>query len=364
MDLDTLLGLLVREKGADLHLCAGEPPVMRVQRAIRRTRLPELSAAQVSGMLKQVAGPDRWRRFEAELELDFAYALPGVGRFRVNIYMEHDHPAACLHHIPSNVQTIDELGLPPVLKQIAMLPRGVVLVTGPTGSGKSTTLAALIDHINKRRPVHIVTIEDPIEFLHRPDMASITQREIAVDTHSFADALRHVMRQNPDVVLVGEMRDLETVQLAITAGETGHLVFSTLHTLDAAQTIDRMVDVFEPERQEQVRAQLAITLQAVISQELFPRADGAGLVGVFEVMIATAGIRNLIRERKTHQIYTLIQGGGDIGMQTFDQHLVQLVEEGVVDVEEAVARARRPDDFRNRVMPLLNEKRRLEMGIE
>jgi len=345
MELDTLLGLLVQEKGSDLHLSVGEPPVMRVQRAIRRTRFAELGAPEIAEMLQGVAGPERWQRFQQEWELDFAYALPGLGRFRVNIYLEQKHPAACFHHIPTQVQTIDELGLPQVLKQIAMLPRGIVLVTGPTGSGKSTTLAAMIDHINRDRPVHIVTIEDPVEFLHKSELASITQREITVDTHSFADALRHVMRQNPDVILVGELRDLETIQLAITAGETGHLVFSTLHTLDAAQTIDRLVDVFDPERQEQVRAQLAITLQAVVSQELLQRADRSGLVGVFEVMIATPGIRNLIRERKTHQIYSLIQAGGDIGMHTFDQYLQGLYSQGQVTREEALAKARRPDEF-------------------
>ncbi len=348
MELDRLLTMLVQVRGSDLHLCAGEPPTMRVRQLVRRTRFPELSAADIEAGLRRIAGPERWRRFGQDLELDFAHVVPGVGRFRVNLYQEQGGPAACFHHIPSRVQSIEELGLPPVLKKIAALPRGIVLVTGPTGSGKSTTLAALIHEINRTRPVHIVTIEDPIEFIHTPDMASITQREIAVDTHSFAEALRHVMRQNPDVILVGELRDLETIQLAITAGETGHLVFSTLHTLDAVQTIDRIVDVFEPGRQEQVRAQLAITLQAVVSQELLPNADGSGLVGVFEVMIATPGIRNLIRERKTHQIYSLVQAGGGMGMQTFDQHLLALCAAGRVDLERALAKAKNPEDFRLR----------------
>jgi twitching motility protein PilT len=318
---------------------------MRVHRVIRRTRLPELTGAALEQMLQRVTGGEGWQRFRDARELDLALAVPDAGRFRVNIYWEQDRPAACFHSIPADVQSIDELGLPPVLKDIAMLPRGIVLVTGPTGSGKSTTLAAMVDHINENRPVHIITIEDPVEFVHKPKMASVIQREIGLDTHSFADALRHVMRQNPDVILVGEMRDLETVQLAITAGETGHLVFSTLHTLDAAQTIDRMVDVFEPHRQEQVRAQLGTTLQAAISQDLLRRKDGAGLVAAFEIMIVTPGIRNLIREQKTHQIYSLIQGGGDRGMQTFDQHLLHLCSEGSVMPEEALARSSNPREF-------------------
>jgi twitching motility protein PilT len=345
VELETLLALLVQVKGSDLHLCANEPPTMRVQRIIRRTRFPELTSDEVERMLRQVAGEERWERLAQERELDMALVVPGAGRFRVNLYRERDHPAACFHRIPSEIQTIDELGLPQVLKEIALLPRGLVLVTGPTGSGKSTTLAALIDHVNECRPVHVITIEDPVEFIHKPKMASITQREIGLDTHSFAEALRHVMRQNPDVILVGEMRDLETIQLAITAGETGHLVFATLHTLDAAQTMDRIVDVFEPHRQEQVRAQLSITLEAVISQDLLHRKDETGLVPAFEVMIATPGIRNLIRERKTHQIYSLIQGGGDIGMQTLDQHLLRLYSDGVIDAEEAMAKATHPEEF-------------------
>jgi len=345
MELETLLALLAHVKGSDLHLCAGEPPTMRVQRVIRRTKFPEMSGEEVESLLHGVAGDERWAKLAQEQELDMALVVPQVGRFRVNLYREQGHAAACFHRIPSEVQTIEELGLPSVLKEVAMLPRGLVLVTGPTGSGKSTTLAALVDEINERRPVHIITIEDPVEFIHTPKMASITQREIGLDTHSFADALRHVMRQNPDVILVGEMRDLETIQLAITAAETGHLVFSTLHTLDAAQTIDRMVDVFEPHRQEQVRAQLSITLQAVISQDLLHRTDGSGLIPAFEVMIATPGIRNLIRERKTHQIYSLIQGGGDVGMQTLDQSLVQLYIEGLISAEEALAKSSNPSEL-------------------
>ena len=349
MDLNSLLKLMSQAKGSDLHLCAGEPPTMRVQRAIRRTRFPELSGAEISETLQRVAGPERWARFLEERELDVAYVVAGVARFRVNMYWDRIEPAACFHRIPSEVATLDELGFPPVLKEIAGLPRGIVLVTGPTGCGKSTTLAAMIDHINEERPLHIVTIEDPVEYIHKPKMASVMQREIGIDTHSFAEALRHVMRQNPDVILVGELRDLETIQLAITAGETGHLVFSTLHTLDAAQTIDRMVDVFEPQRQEQVRAQLSITLRAVIGQDLLHRMDGKGLVPAMEILLVTPGVQNLIRERKTHQIYSLIQGGGELGMQTFDQHLVSLCAKGIVKVEEALAKASNPGEFARQV---------------
>jgi len=355
MDLDTRLALLVQVKGSDLHLCPGEPPIMRVQRVIRRTRFDEMTAAEIGHLVRRVAGEERWSRFQRDLELDMAYVVPGTGRFRMNVYVDRGRVAACFHYIRQMIQTIDELGLPPVLKQIALAPRGIV--TGPTGSGKSTTLAAMIGHINEHRPVHIVTIEDPVEFIHEPKMAAINQREIGVDTHSFAEALRHVMRQNPDVILVGEMRDLEAIQLAITAGEAGHLVFSTLHTLDAAQTIDRVVDIFEPERQEEVRAQLSITLQAVICQDLVAKADGTGLTVACQIMVMTPGIRNLIRERKTHQIHSLIQGGGDVGMQTLDQHLLTLYQSGVITAENALARANNPQEFRFRAkIPLTGQE--------
>ena len=357
MELNQLLALLVKTNGSDLHLCGGEPPAMRVDRRIRRTRLPDLSEADAVAMLRRAAGEARWAQFVEDRELDMAYVASEIGRFRVNMYWDRGRAVACFHRIPSHIQTIDELGLPPVLQSIAMLPRGLVLVTGPTGCGKSTTLAALVDEINRHRPVHIVTIEDPIEFIHDSKMASITQREIGLDSHSFSEALRHVMRQNPDVILVGEMRDLETIQLAITAGETGHLVFSTLHTLDAAQTIDRIVDVFEPYRQDQVRAQLADTLQAVVSQELLHRKDARGLLPAFEVMVATPGIRNLMRERKTHQIYTLIEAGGALGMQSFDHHLLTLCQQGAVDYEQALAKARNPTEFQHRAQAALRESK-------
>jgi twitching motility protein PilT len=247
--------------------------------------------------------------------------------------------------IPVDIQSLDALGLPAILSDLSLLPRGLVLVTGPTGSGKSTTLAAMVDHINTLRPAHVVTIEDPIEFVHRDNRCLVEQREVGMDTLAFSEALKHVMRQNPDVILVGEMRDNETMQLAITAAETGHLVFSTVHTTDAAQTIDRIVDVFEPERQEQIRMQLAVTLQAVISMTLMPRIDRAGRVAAFEIMLATPAIRNLIREQKTHQIPGSIQTGAEMGMQTLDNHLLQLYREGIVSFEMALSKSSNPSEF-------------------
>jgi twitching motility protein PilT len=299
----------------------------------------------IKAVLYEVMGPERIARYERDLECDLAYAIKGLARFRVNVFRQQNAVGAVMRLIPIRVQTLDELGLPAVLREIAMLPRGLVLVTGPTGSGKSTTLAAMVNHINESKPLHIITIEDPIEFMHMDKVAAVNQREVEMDTHSFADALKHVMRQNPDVILVGEMRDNETMQLAITAAETGHLVFSTVHTTDAAQTIDRIVDVFEPERQEQIRMQLGVTLQAVISMTLLPRIDHPGRIPAFEIMIATPAIRNLIRERKTHQMYSVIQTGADLGMQTLDNHLLELYRNGIVSYEMALSKSSNPAEF-------------------
>jgi twitching motility protein PilT len=343
--LDDLLRLLVRHEGSDLHLRADEPPVFRIHGDLRRTNFPVLQAEQIKLLMYEIMGPERIARYERELECDLAYAIKGLARFRVNVFKQQASVGAVMRLIPIRVQSIDELGLPPILKDIAMLPRGLVLVTGPTGSGKSTTLAAMVNHINEQKPVHIITIEDPIEFMHGDKTAALNQREVEMDTHSFAEGLRHVMRQNPDVILVGEMRDNETMQLAITAAETGHLVFSTVHTTDAAQTIDRIVDVFEPERQEQIRMQLAVTLQAVISMTLMPRADRPGRVPAFEIMLATPAIRNLIRERKTHQIYGMIQTGAELGMQTLDNHLLELYRSGIVTFEMALSKSSSPSEF-------------------
>jgi twitching motility protein PilT len=290
---------------------------------------------------------------EARQEVDLGYEVPGLARFRVNVYWEREWLSAALRLVPLRVQKIDELGLPPIVKDLSLLPRGLVLVTGPTGSGKSTTLAAMVDWINEHRAVHIVTIEDPIEFSHTDKLASVSQRELGSDTVSFDLALRHVMRQNPDVILVGEMRDLETIQLTVTAAELGHLVLSTLHTTDAAQTVDRIVDVFEPERQQQIRTQLALTLQAVLSQTLVPRADRPGRAAAFEILIATPAVRNVIRERRTHQLYSIIETGSDHGMQLLDSHLLDLCRRGIISYDQALARSMNPRDFRARASGLM-----------
>jgi len=343
--LDDLLRLLVSNEGSDLHLRAQESPVFRIHGELRRTNFPALTPENIKAIVYPIMGPDRIERFERDLECDLAYQIQGLARFRVNVFKQQNSPGAVMRLIPIRVQTLDELGLPPVLREVAMLPRGLVLVTGPTGSGKSTTLAAMVNEINENKPVHIITIEDPIEFMHEDKVAALNQREVEMDTHSFANALKHVMRQNPDVILVGEMRDNETMQLAITAAETGHLVFSTVHTTDAAQTIDRIVDVFEPERQEQIRMQLAITLQAVISMTLLPRVDRPGRVAAFEIMIATPAVRNMVRERKTHQLYGAIQTGAELGMQTLDNHLLQLYRGGIVSYEMALSKSSNPSEF-------------------
>ncbi|MGD0111356.1 MAG: type IV pilus twitching motility protein PilT [Armatimonadota bacterium] len=343
--LDDMLKLLVRHEGSDLHIRAHEPPIFRVHGDLRRTNFPVFTTETIKTTLYEIMGPERIARYERDLECDLAYAIKGLARFRVNVFRQQNAVGAVMRLIPIRVQTLDELGLPAVLREIAMLPRGLVLVTGPTGSGKSTTLAAMVNHINESKPVHIITIEDPIEFMHMDKVAAVNQREVEMDTHSFADALKHVMRQNPDVILVGEMRDNETMQLAITAAETGHLVFSTVHTTDAAQTIDRIVDVFEPERQEQIRMQLGVTLQAVISMTLMSRIDRTGRIPAFEIMIATPAIRNLIRERKTHQMYSAIQTGAELGMQTLDNHLLDLYRNSIVSFEMALSKSSNPAEF-------------------
>jgi twitching motility protein PilT len=293
---------------------------------------------------------ERRQRFEQHLELDMSYTIPDVARFRINVFQQQNCIGAAIRVIPFKIQTIDELNLPQVLKQLALIPRGLILVTGPTGSGKSTTLAAMIDHINSHRKANIISIEDPIEFVHTDKMSVINQREIGVDAPSFAEALRHVMRQNPDVILVGEMRDLETMASAITAAETGVLVFATLHTNNAVQTIDRIIDVFPTEQQEQIRLQLSVTLQAIISQTILPRIDGKGRVVAFEIMIALSSIRALIREGKPHQMYSIIQGSGGYGMRTLDQDLVELVKNNIVSYEEALARSPNPKEFEQRAI--------------
>ena len=351
-DLDALLEELVRRDGSDLHLRAGEPPIYRIHGDLVRTDSQPLSRERVAELIYSMMSAHQQERL-LDQEVDFGYEVPGLARFRVNAYWEKQWVSAALRLIPLRVRTIEELGLPPILKDLALLPRGLVLVTGPTGSGKSTTLAAMVDRLNDERAVHVVTLEDPIEYSHSDNLASISQREVGVDTSSFAAALRHVMRQNPDVILVGEMRDLETIQLTITAAELGHLVLSTVHTTDAVQTVDRIVDVFEPARQQQIRTQLALTLQAVLSQTLVPRADKPGRVAAFEIMIATPAVRNIIRERRTHQLYGVIESGGEHGMQLMDMHLLELCRRGTISYDQALARSMNPRDFRARASGLV-----------
>ncbi len=341
-----LLGKLLEANGSDLHLTAGTPPTVRVHGELERLEeYPPLTPRALQGMIYAILPQKMRERFEQELELDMSYSLPGRARFRVNVYMQRDAVGAVFRVIPFEIKGLDDLGLPPVAADLARFPRGFVVVTGPTGSGKSTTLAAMVDVVNRERAGHIMTVEDPIEFLHKHKACVVNQREIGADTHSFAAALKHVLRQDPDVILVGEMRDLETISTAITAAETGHLVFATLHTQDAPQTIDRIIDVFPPHQQQQTRVQLSTTLQGVITQQLVPTVDGKGRVVAAEVMIATPGIRNLIREGKVHQIYSAMQAGGRYGMQTMDMSLASHVKAGRVTQQMAFERCHDPEEL-------------------
>jgi twitching motility protein PilT len=341
-----LLGKLLEMNGSDLHLTAGTPPTVRVHGELERLAdYPPLSPRALQGMIYAILPQKMRERFEQELELDMSYSLPGRARFRVNVYMQRDAVGAVFRVIPFEIKSLDDLGLPPVAADLARFPRGFVVVTGPTGSGKSTTLAGMVDVVNRERAGHIMTVEDPIEFLHKHKACVVNQREIGADTHSFASALKHVLRQDPDVILVGEMRDLETISTAITAAETGHLVFATLHTQDAPQTIDRIIDVFPPHQQQQTRVQLSTTLQGVITQQLVPTTDGRGRVVAAEVMVATPGIRNLIREGKVHQIYSAMQAGGRYGMQTMDMSLASHVKAGRVTQQMAFERCHDPEEL-------------------
>ena len=331
---------VVLERGAsDLHLTVGTPPTIRLNGdLIRLDDYADLTARDLQGMIYAILPQKMRERLEQELELDMSYSLPGKARFRVNVYFQRDSLGAAFRLIPYEIKNLDELSLPSVVADLARYPRGFVVVTGPTGSGKSTTLAGMVDIVNSERQAHIMTVEDPIEFLHKHKRCIVNQREVGADTHSFSQALKHVLRQDPDVILVGEMRDLETIATAITAAETGHLVFATLHTQDAPQTIDRIIDVFPPHQQQQVRVQLATTLQGVVTQQLVQTADGHGRAVAVEVLICTPAVRNLIREGKTHQIYSIMQAGGRFGMQTMDQSLANLVKAGKVTQQMAYER--------------------------
>jgi twitching motility protein PilT len=339
--------LYVLEKGcSDLHLASGARPTVRRTGSLQQLDdWPVLTPQLIQKTMYAIMSAKQREKFEEELELDFAYSLPGKARFRVNLYKQRDALGGAFRLIPCEIKALEDLGVPPAVANFAMLPRGFVLVTGPTGSGKSTTLAAVVDLANRQRRDHIMTVEDPIEFLHEHKGCLVNQREVGEDTWSFKNALKHVLRQDPDVILVGEMRDLETIEIALTAAETGHLVMATLHTQDAAQTIDRVIDVFPPSQQQQVRVQLAGAIQGVVCQQLMKTMDGKGRIVATEVMVATPAIRNLIREGKTHQIYSALQAGAKFGMQTMDQHLAELVRKGRVSYDAALEKCHHVEDF-------------------
>jgi len=345
-NVDDLLRHMIDVGGSDLHITVGSPPGIRIRGEVTPIEAQKvLTPRDTQEMLLGLLSEEQRRRFETELELDFAYSIPGLSRFRVNVFQQRNSMGAVFRVIPLKIPTLEELQLPRVCKFLADRPRGLVLVTGPTGSGKSTTLAAMIDHINDTRPVHIITLEDPIEFMHKNKRAYVNQREIGEDTHSFASALKRVLRQDPDVILVGEMRDLETISAALTAAETGHLVLATLHTTGGPESVDRIIDVFPPHQQQQVRMQLSTTLEGVLSQTLLRSTDGRSRVLAMEIMLGIPAISNLIREGKTHQMATIIQGGSSLGMQTLDQHLKVLLQAGKITYEEAIQKAKEPREL-------------------
>src|ERR671932_530218 len=350
ISIDDLLEQMVARGASDLHVTVASPPAIRVRGEVERLDgFGALDPEATQPPLYRILSREQQKQPENKRQLDFSYSIPGLARFRVNVYFQKESVGAAFRMIPDELKTLEELGIPSSLRQLAEKPRGIVLVTGPTGSGKSTTLAALIDEINRNRAEHILTIEDPIEFLHRHKRCIVNQREIGPDATTFAEALRAALRQDPDVILVGEMRDLETIGTALTAAETGHLVFATLHTQSTAQTVDRIIDVFPPEQQGQVRMQLAVGLQGIVTQTLLPTADGQGRAVAAEVLVPTPGVRNLIREGKIHQIYSLIQTGASHGMQTMDASLADLVRNQVITMATAETRASEPGEMRKLV---------------
>jgi twitching motility protein PilT len=345
--LDTMLMALIEAQGSDLHLTVGAPPSIRVHGLLGP--LPEyepLEPADTEMLIRAAVNDEQWAKFEHEHELDFAYSIAGVSRFRVNLYLQRGSCGAAFRAIPHHIKTLDELGVPASVARFAHLHRGLVLVTGPTGSGKTTTLASLLDLANRTRSAHIVTIEDPIEFLHPHKRCLVNQREVGADTNTFSTALKHALRQDPDIILVGELRDLETTATALTAAETGHLVLATLHTQSAAQTIDRVIDIYPPHQQQQIRAQLSMVIQGIVTQSLCPRADGKGRTIVTEILSATPAIRNLIREGKNHQIPSFMQSGANDGMLTFDQHLSERVRQQIITFEQGLDLCHSPEEFK------------------
>jgi twitching motility protein PilT len=350
LDFSEILLAVVKNKASDLHITAGAPPMLRIRGSlVPMEDMPLLTPTDTREIVYAILNNSQRQRLETDWQLDFAYSIPGVGRYRVNTYFQRGTLGAAFRLIPTETVPIEKLGLPAVVRSFAKKPRGIVLVTGPTGSGKSTSLASLINEINETRDEHIMTIEDPIEFLHTHKRCIVNQREVGADAASFSLALKAALRQDPDVILVGEMRDMETIGTALTAAETGHLVFATLHTQDAPQTVDRIIDVFPAHQQGQVRMQLAVGLQGIVTQTLIPTADGAGRCVAAEVLVPTAGIRNLIREGKTHQIYSSIQTGANVGMQTMDASLAALVRSGQITLATAETRSSQPAELRKLV---------------
>ena len=345
MDISDLLAFSVKNKASDLHLSAGLPPMIRVHGDVRKINVPSMDHTQVHDMVYDIMNDGQRKVYEETLECDFSFEIPNLARFRVNAFNHNRGSGAVFRTIPSKILTLEQLNCPPIFKDIANTPRGIVLVTGPTGSGKSTTLAAMVDYVNENEMGHILTVEDPIEFVHTSKKCLINQREVGPHTLSFQNALRSALREDPDVILVGEMRDLETIRLALSAAETGHLVFGTLHTSSAAKTVDRIVDVFPAAEKEMVRSMLSESLRAVISQTLCKTKDEQGRVAAHEIMIGTPAIRNLIRENKVAQMYSAIQTGQNIGMQTLDQNLQDLVRRNVISATEARGKAANKDSI-------------------